>query len=143
MTNTDKRIRLQLYQPITKARVKPMENAGIEVCFLCPEPGDLKNFRLWLKLCPLNPWPNTWGCFFIFQKFWFFGPGDKFFAKRRLKPTDFKNVCIWLKFYTLVPWVDLLGLEWKSEAGVKVSSLLQSKSLLPNTKYLKFYNWAE
>ena len=29
-----------------------------------------------------------------------------------------------------------------SEVGEKVFSLPQSKSLLPYTKYLKFYNWA-
>ncbi|XP_066915378.1 jouberin-like [Clytia hemisphaerica] len=31
VTNTDKRLRLQLYQPVTKTRVKPSENSGIEI----------------------------------------------------------------------------------------------------------------
>ena len=51
------------------------------------------------------------GVFFIFQKFWFLGPGRRVFRQNEAKtlgqPGDPKNGPIWLKFGTFVPWVNI------------------------------------
>ena len=92
------------------------------------QPTDFKKDRIWLKLCTLVPWPNTWGAFFVFQKFWFFGPGDEFWKKWR--ETSQPN------FRQIGQFGERVRLEKKSPVCT------QSKFLLPNTKYFKFYNWA-
>ena len=71
----------------------------------------LKNGLIRLKFATLIPWVNTWGCFFIFRKFWFLGPGDHLMAQKLWSSLESPKIRsdlaeIW---HTLVPWVNIWG----------------------------------
>ena len=70
------------------------------LCACLPVFGAVWRLQKWSDLadiCTLVPWVNIWGCFFIFQKFWFLGPGTfcRNEAKSLGQPGDFKNGWIW------------------------------------------------
>ena len=81
------------------------------------QPGEPKNWWIWLKFGTLVPLVNIWGFFFHFFKIFIFGAWGRVFVQNEAKtlgqPREPKNGRIWLKFGTHVPH---LFLGWISDS---------------------------